>query len=105
KGAPGEAAGPAVPVIQDTRFPPETTPKEPPPTSPAETTPPAKPEETPAQRREAVLKKVKSAIAYLEGKRGSGSAFMVAKGILASNNHVLQDEYIDELQARFVSAD
>jgi S1-C subfamily serine protease len=51
------------------------------------------------------LKALKPAIPYLEGKRGSGTAFLVAKGILATNNHVLQDEYIDELRVRFISVE
>jgi S1-C subfamily serine protease len=104
--APAPAVAPVVPPAKDPRTPPKPLPKEPPATSPpVNTTRPENAEEKPAEPQDVILKRVKSAIAYLEGKKGSGSAFLVAKGILATNNHVLQDEYIDELQARFVSAD
>jgi S1-C subfamily serine protease len=52
-----------------------------------------------------VIESVKGAVAYIEGKSGSGTAFLVRPGILVTNNHVLQDEYIDNLRARFVSFD
>jgi S1-C subfamily serine protease len=87
----------------------------PPADSPAETDPPAEtggdePITRPAAPAvlpsgESILEGVKPAIAYFEGKRGSGTAFVVRPGILATNNHILQDEYIDNLRVRFVSAD
>ena len=43
---------------------------------------------------DAILEKIKRATAFIEGRNGTGTAFVVAPGILVTNNHVLQDEYI-----------
>src|SRR5262249_36756579 len=66
---------------------------------------PEKPPTPRVSRGDAGLGPGKAAIAYLEGKRGSGTSFLVGKGILATNNHVLQDEFIDNLRARFISVE
>jgi S1-C subfamily serine protease len=81
----------SMPSPQNASPPPKTTVKAESPKEPS--TPPA------------ILEKVKGATAFIEGKIGSGTAFVVAPGILATNNHVLQDEYIDNLRIRFVSSD
>src|SRR5205814_5058174 len=54
---------------------------------------------------DAILEKIKRATAFIEGRNGTGTAIVVAPGILVTNNHVLQDEYIDNLRIRFVSKD
>src|SRR5438105_1415496 len=47
----------------------------------------------------------KRSIALVEGKKGRGTAFVVRSGLLATNNHVIQDESIDQVRVRFVSVD
>jgi S1-C subfamily serine protease len=47
---------------------------------------------------------VKSAIAYVQHKKGSGTAFLIRPGVLATNNHVIQGAaHIDDVRARFIS--
>ncbi|WP_256386197.1 serine protease [Singulisphaera sp. GP187] len=41
----------------------------------------------------------------MDGKGGSGTGFLVAPGILATNSHVIDGEYIANLEIRFPSAD
>src|SRR5262249_48304833 len=53
----------------------------------------------------AVLQRVKRGVAFIEGKASRGAAFVVRPGVLATNNHVLQDEYIDQLRVRFITRD
>jgi S1-C subfamily serine protease len=44
-------------------------------------------------------------VALIKGKTSSGTGFLVAPGLLATNAHVLADEFIRDLEVHFVSAD
>ena len=44
-------------------------------------------------------------VALIKGKSSSGTGFLVAPGLLATNAHVIEDEFISDLEVRFVSAD
>jgi S1-C subfamily serine protease len=51
-----------------------------------------------------LLTHIRPAIAYLDSEKASGTAFVVRPGVLATNVHVLEEEYIDNYRARFISA-
>lgn len=44
-------------------------------------------------------------VALIKGKAGSGTGFLVAPGILATNSHVIDGEFIRNLEIHFPSAD
>ena len=44
-------------------------------------------------------------VALIKGKMTSGTGFLVAPGLLATNAHVIDDEFIRDLEVHFVSAD
>ena len=44
-------------------------------------------------------------VALVKGKGSSGTGFLVGPGLLATNAHVIDDEFISDLEVRFVSAD
>lgn len=44
-------------------------------------------------------------VALIKGKGSSGTGFLVGPGLLATNAHVIDDEFIPDLEVRFVSAD
>jgi S1-C subfamily serine protease len=44
-------------------------------------------------------------VALIKGKTSSGTGFLVAPGLVATNAHVIDDEFIPDLEVRFVSAD
>ena len=44
-------------------------------------------------------------VALIKGKSSSGTGFLVAPGLLATNAHVVEDELVTDLEVRFVSAD
>lgn len=44
-------------------------------------------------------------IALVKGKSSSGTGFLVGPGLLATNSHVIDDEFINTLEIRFPSAD
>jgi S1-C subfamily serine protease len=44
-------------------------------------------------------------VALIKGKGSSGTGFIVAPGLVATNAHVIDDEFITDLEVRFVSAD
>lgn len=87
--------------------------------SPAE--PPSEPAVTPSVRqaltaapappRTAVLTtadivdRYEPSVALIKGKGGSGTGFIMAPGIIATNSHVIDGEFIKNLEVRFPSAD
>ena len=55
--------------------------------------------------RNPVFQRVKQSIAYVRGQNGSGTGFMIRRGILATNSHVIGGEYIENLRVQFLSAE
>jgi S1-C subfamily serine protease len=53
---------------------------------------------------EQIATKCEASIALIQGKRGRGTGFMVAPGILVTNAHVVEVEQITDLTVRFPSA-
>jgi S1-C subfamily serine protease len=49
--------------------------------------------------------KVMSATAFIQGKKGHGSGFVVKPGVFATNAHVVRDEIIDDVRARFIDSE
>jgi S1-C subfamily serine protease len=49
--------------------------------------------------------KVMAATAFIQGKKGHGSGFVVKPGVFATNAHVVRDEIIDDVRARFIDAE
>ncbi|MBX3399626.1 MAG: trypsin-like peptidase domain-containing protein [Gemmataceae bacterium] len=61
---------------------------------------------SPAQQLSADAKsKVMAATAFIQGKKGHGSGFVVKPGVFATNAHVVRDEIIDDVRARFIDAE
>gem|GEM_PF-1455026 len=46
-----------------------------------------------------------ASIALLKGKSSSGTGFLVGPGLLATNAHVIDNEFLDQLEVHFPSAD
>ena len=46
-----------------------------------------------------------ASIALIKGKASSGTGFLVGPGLLATNAHVIDDEFVSRLQVHFPSAD
>ena len=44
-------------------------------------------------------------VALIKGKSSSGTGFLVGPGLVATNAHVIDDEFAPDLEVRFVSAD
>ncbi len=60
----------------------------------------------PAQQLAADTKaKVMAATAFIQGKKGHGSGFVVKPGVFATNAHVVRDEILDDVRARFIDAE
>jgi hypothetical protein len=53
---------------------------------------------------EEVVQRFAPAVATIRGKLGSGSGFLVAPNILATNHHVIGIEFINQLAVHFPSA-
>jgi hypothetical protein len=53
----------------------------------------------------AAIAKAKTSVGVVSGKFSSGSGFLVAPGVLATNAHVVELEMIKDLRVRFLSAD
>ena len=49
--------------------------------------------------------KVMGATAFIQGKKGHGSGFVVKPGVFATNAHVVRDEIVDEVRARFIDSE
>lgn len=49
-----------------------------------------------------VAKRVKRSTAYVDGKNGHGSGFVVQANVVATNSHVIRDEDLEKLTLRFV---
>ena len=52
-----------------------------------------------------IVAESESSVALIKGKATSGTGFLVAPGLMATNSHVVGDEFISDLEVRFVSAD
>ena len=52
-----------------------------------------------------IVARCEPSVALIDGKAGSGTGFLVAPGILATNSHVIDGEFIGNLEIRFPSAD
>ena len=52
---------------------------------------------------EEIVAETESSVALINGKRGSGSGFVVLPGIVATNSHVIGSEKIDEIEVIFPS--
>ena len=51
-----------------------------------------------------IVERCDPAIALIQGKWSSGTGFLVRPGVLATNAHVIDDEFITNLEARFPAA-
>jgi S1-C subfamily serine protease len=52
-----------------------------------------------------IVEESEPSVALVKGNNSSGTGFLVAPGLLATNSHVIDDEFISDLEIRFVSAD
>jgi len=59
---------------------------------------------TPVLNTEEVVAKNEHAVAFVKGRISSGTGFLVADGILATNAHVVESELVDDLEVHFPSA-
>jgi S1-C subfamily serine protease len=50
-----------------------------------------------------VIERVKPSVAFIDGKHGTGSGFLVLPNVVATNSHVVRDEVIEDLSVRFIS--
>jgi S1-C subfamily serine protease len=74
--------------------------KTPAPTPPPATAPPKPAPLTPQQ----LVAKAGPSVAVLQGRRGSGSGFLVAPGLLATNRHVVEDELVEQVRVQWPDA-
>ena len=85
---------------------PETSPVQPV-TASTETSPPpavnARPPGTPLTTAQIVARREPS-VALIKGKVSSGTGFLVRYGVIATNAHVIEEEFISNLEIRFPSA-
>ncbi len=51
-----------------------------------------------------IVAKCERSVALVKGKVSSGTGFLVRPGLIATNAHVVDDEFIDDLEVRFPSA-
>ena len=72
-------------------------------TAPAAATPAAATPGRPMTTAE-IVRESEPSIALVKGKSGSGTGFLVRPGVLATNAHVIDDEFISGLEIRFPSA-
>jgi hypothetical protein len=52
-----------------------------------------------------IVEESEPSIALIKGKTSSGTGFLVGPGLLATNAHVIDDEFVSSLEVRFPSAD
>jgi S1-C subfamily serine protease len=52
-----------------------------------------------------IVEESEPSVALIKGNGSSGTGFLVAPGLVATNSHVIDDELMPELEVRFVSAD
>jgi S1-C subfamily serine protease len=52
-----------------------------------------------------IVEESEPSVALIKGNASSGTGFLVGPGLLATNAHVIEDEFIPDLEIRFVSAD
>lgn len=51
-----------------------------------------------------IVARCERSVALVKGRVSSGTGFLVRPGLIATNAHVIDDEFIDELEVRFPSA-
>ncbi|HVC93316.1 MAG TPA: trypsin-like peptidase domain-containing protein [Pirellulales bacterium] len=54
---------------------------------------------------EQVVAQSEPSVAFIKGRRSSGTGFMVRPGVVATNKHVIESEFIDQIKVHFPSAD
>ena len=52
-----------------------------------------------------IVAQSEASVALIRGKSSVGTGFLIAKGILATNAHVIDGEFIDSIEIRFPSAE
>ena len=52
-----------------------------------------------------IVEESEPSVALIKGNGSSGTGFLVAPGLVATNSHVIDDELVPQLEVRFVSAD
>ena len=52
-----------------------------------------------------IVEESEPSVALIKGKGSSGTGFLVGPGLVATNAHVIDDEFASDLEVRFVSAD
>lgn len=53
---------------------------------------------------EEVASRTEASIAFIEGQTGTGTGFLIHEGIVATNQHVIEEELIEQLKIHFPSA-
>jgi S1-C subfamily serine protease len=53
---------------------------------------------------EEIVARCEGSVALVQGKRSRGSGFLVRPGVLVSNAHVIQNEFVEDLEVHFPSA-
>lgn len=53
---------------------------------------------------EQVVAKVEASVAFIKGRTGSGSGFVIREGMVATNRHVIEKQLMSQLQIHFPSA-
>jgi S1-C subfamily serine protease len=51
-----------------------------------------------------IVARCEPSVALIKGKASSGTGFLVRRGIVATNAHVIEDEFVSSLEVRFPSA-
>ena len=52
-----------------------------------------------------IVAECEPSVALIEGKSGSGTGFLVSPGLLATNRHVIENQFIESLKVSFPSAE
>lgn len=54
-------------------------------------------------KTEQIVARSEAAVAFIQGERGSGSGFLISPGLVITNAHVLDDEFIENIEIHFPS--
>ncbi|MGE0191122.1 MAG: trypsin-like peptidase domain-containing protein [Planctomycetota bacterium] len=96
---------PVEPTPVATTAPPGSTPSAPPPGAAPTPKPPPAPSPPQKLSMKQLAERASPSVAVVQGRRGSGSGFLVAPGILATNRHVIEDELIANVRLQFPDAE
>jgi S1-C subfamily serine protease len=76
----------------------------PPVRDPAESPPAPPPASTSALSTAQIVARCEPSVALIKGRASSGTGFLIKRGVVATNAHVIEDEFVSSLEVRFPSA-